>query len=133
MRGANSCSWTTGFAGALAVRAGDADLSTSSFTLRSTSFFPDVDPGPFPPSNMDINDPVGAIDPESTTSPELAVLIAPTLTLLRGERALGLGLTLRLAASVAAMKLGLFELSTLPAEYDDTGDGGWRNCWCWWF
>lgn len=124
--GVNGRSWTALFAG-LAL-AGDPDLSAS--------FFPDAGLAPFPPSNMDISDPVGAIDPESTTSPTLLpTLIAPTLTLLLGERAFGLGLTLRLAASVAAIKLGLFE-STLPGEGDDEGEdsvGGWRNCWCWWF
>lgn len=57
-------------------------------------------------SNIDIKLPVGAIDPESTTSPLLAELIAPTLSR-RGVLALGLGLALRLAANVAAMKLGL--------------------------
>lgn len=59
-----------------------------------------------PCSNMEMRDPVGAIDPESTTSP-LDELAVPTLVFLRGVRALGLGLALLLAASVAAMKLAL--------------------------
>lgn|SRR6478609_2496056 len=61
-------------------------------------------------SNIEISDPVGAIGPESTISP---LLDKPsTLVLLRGVLALGLGLALRLAASVAAMKLAL--LGSVP-------------------
>jgi hypothetical protein len=63
-------------------------------------------------SNIEISDPVGGIDPESTISPLLDE--PPILVLLRGVRALGLGLALRLAASVAAMKLALLG-SVLPA------------------
>jgi hypothetical protein len=63
-------------------------------------------------SNMEISDPVGGIDPASTISPLLDE--PPMLVLLRGVRALGLGLALRLAASVAAMKLALLG-SALPA------------------
>lgn len=55
---------------------------------------------------MEMREFVGAIDPESTTSP-LDELPAPTLVFLRGVLALGLGLALLLAASVAAMKLAL--------------------------
>lgn len=57
-------------------------------------------------SNMEMRFPVGGIDPESTTSPlcdEARV------------RTLGLGLALRLAANVAAMKLALLA-SVFPAE-----------------
>jgi hypothetical protein len=63
-------------------------------------------------SNIEMSDPVGGIDPESTISPLLDE--PPILVLLRGVRALGLGLALRLAASVAAMKLALLG-SALPA------------------
>lgn len=61
-------------------------------------------------SNIEISDPVGAIGPESTISPLLGE--PSILVLLRGVRALGLGLALRLAASVAAMKLAL--LGSVP-------------------
>lgn len=69
-------------------------------------------------SNMDISEPVGAMDPESTGAslPPLSVLAAPALALRRkaGAAILGPGLTLRLAASVAAMKLGLLGSIALP-------------------
>ena len=55
------------------------------------------------PSNKEIREPVGAIDSASTAS------------WLSESRPWGLGLALRLAASVAAMKLGLFGLDA----------GGW--------
>jgi len=61
---------------------------------------------------MEMSDPVGGIEPESTISPLLDE--PPILVFLRGVRALGLGLALRLAASVAAMKLALLG-SVLPA------------------
>jgi hypothetical protein len=63
-----------------------------------------------PRSNMDISDVVGAIDNESTASLPLAVL--PMLPTRLGVLCIGLGLALLLAASVAAIKLGLLE-STL--------------------
>jgi hypothetical protein len=63
---------------------------------------------------MEISEPVGAMDPESTTTGALASFPpvpapgGPSLSfLLRLPRGLGLGLALLLAASVAAMKLGL--------------------------
>lgn len=52
-------------------------------------------------SNMEMSDPVGAIDPESTTSPRPDEAIFP------GVLAFGVGLEFLLAASVAAMKLAL--------------------------
>lgn len=60
-----------------------------------------------PLSNIEIREFVGAMDNESTTSLPL-VLAPPTLVLRRGVLFSGLGLALLLAASVAAMKLGLF-------------------------
>jgi hypothetical protein len=71
--------------------------------------------GPFPLafSNIDINDPADANGPESTTSPTLppllAELIVPTLSaLLTVFLPAAVGLVLRLAASIAAMRLWFF-------------------------
>lgn len=58
-------------------------------------------------SNMEMRDSVGAIDPESTTSPPLDEFQAPALASFPGVLALGVGLEFLLAANVAAMKLAL--------------------------
>jgi hypothetical protein len=69
---------------------------------------PGLRASPLPCSNMDISDPVGGIGSESTASVAVLMLVALTLGFLRGVvGAGGCGLALRLAASVAAMKLGL--------------------------
>ena len=65
-----------------------------------------VGPSSLSRSNMDMSDPVGGIEPESTASLPVAAL--PTLSVLLGDLLRGHGLGFRLAASVAAMKLGLF-------------------------
>jgi hypothetical protein len=129
------------FSAALEATPSSTGGSLLKATVSSTERFPRTGvfltgspppPSPRPPSNIDIKDPVGGIGSESTaTSAELTELIAPTLAFLlgAGDAAAGfggLGLPLRLAASVAAMKLVLFG-STLG--------GVWRwlpYCWfCW--
>ena len=111
--------------GCLLIAPSPTALPSSPPSPITSTFFADV----LAPSNMEINEPVGLIDPESTaTSPPapptlLAALIPPALSFLLGERGLGLGLAFRLAASVAAMKEGLF-VSTAPLFE------GWRCCCC---
>jgi hypothetical protein len=57
---------------------------------------------------MEIKEFVGGIEAESTASAALKASLASTLLDLLTDFAFGVGLTLRLAASVAAMRLGLF-------------------------
>jgi hypothetical protein len=68
---------------------------------------------------MDINEVVGGMGSESTWS--LNTLAVPTLVFRLGVLAFGLGLALRLAARVAAMKLGLLGSMTRAL--------GCRYCW----
>jgi hypothetical protein len=79
-------------------------------------------------SNMEIKLPVGAMLSESTASALPKTLAAPKLIFLLGVLARGLGLTLLLAAKVAAIKLGLFG-SNRGAEEGCNGAEGPLN-WC---
>jgi hypothetical protein len=65
---------------------------------------------------MEIKFPVGAMLSESTASVFPKVLAAPKLIFLLGVLADGLGLTLLLAANVAAIKLGLLGSSRCAEE-----------------
>lgn len=80
-------------------------------------------------SNIEMRDPIGASDPESTTSPPLDELVAPTLVLLRGVLTFGVGLAFLLAASVAAMKLALFGSAFVPV-YPGCSCDGLAPTWC---
>lgn len=81
------------------------------------------------PSNMDTKEFVGGIGAESTASVAFSAPKASILLERRAVFAFGVGLTLRLAASVAAMRLGLFACSFEPGDCDlyprprcDSGD-----------
>ncbi len=92
---------------------------------------------------MEIKEFVGGIEAESTASAALKAPLASTLLDLVVDSALGVGLTLRLAASVAAMRLGLFaptfaiSVGAAPAAAGDDDDdaaeapepGPGPSCW----
>lgn len=111
----NACSISLAVSALLSGRS----LSTGSW-LSSAA----LTGSPFPRSNIEMSEFVGGMGSESTAS-LVVVLTVPTLTLRLGVLVFGVGLTLRLAASVAAMKLGL--LGSGPRDEPP----GCRSCWCW--